>query len=75
MRPEKKSLPAKLVTAFAVGAVLSFGLCGVSAFMGLGRDWGGRTATISSYCFFLCLIGLVVCAIWWRIDSRSKRDD
>jgi hypothetical protein len=70
-RPKKSSLPEKLATAFAVGAVLSFGLCSVSVFTGRGGDWGGRTATISRECFYVCVIGLVASLIWWRIGKRN----
>ncbi len=70
-RHKKSSLPAKLATAFAVGAVLGFGLCTVSVFTGRGGDWGGRTATISSDCFYVCVIGLVASLIWWSIAKKT----
>jgi len=76
MQPTKKGLPAKFVTGFAVGAVLSFGMCGVGLCSGgVGDSWWGHTASAFAYCFFVCVVGLVASLIWWRIDSSSKRDD
>jgi formate/nitrite transporter FocA (FNT family) len=71
--PEKKrSLPKKFFAGFAVGAVLSFGLCGAGILNGMGGDqWWGLTATIGAHCFYACMAGLVVSAICWAVsDSR-----
>ncbi len=69
----KRSLPAKVATAFAVGAVLSFGLCGVSVLGGPGGDnWWGRTANLCASCFFACVIGLVASVIWWRVSKSGR---
>lgn len=71
-RRKKTSLPAKLATAFAVGAVLGFGLCGIGIIKGgVGDSWWGSTATIGMDCFFVCVVGLVASLIWWSIAKKN----
>jgi len=60
-KPEEKkgSLPKKLFVGFAVGAVLSFGLCGASILNGIGGDqWWGRAASVGAHLFTFVWLAL-----------------
>ena len=70
---KKRSLPAKFIAGFAVGAVLGFGLCGLSLSKSVaGDNWWGRAASVGAGCFFVCILGLIGSAIWLSVNRRGE---
>ena len=68
--PERrKYLASKFVTGFAAGALLSFGLC--TAGVSEGDRWWGHLSQLFAPCFFICLVGLVISAIWLSVSKRG----
>jgi hypothetical protein len=56
----RTDLPIKGLVLFVVGIGMSFGLCGVSAFIG-GKNF---IPTIAGGAFLLSVLGCFVCVIW-----------
>jgi len=77
-KPPKKmmSLPAKFVAGFAVGALLGFGLCGISFPRAIGGDrWWNTVAGIGGYSCAFCVLGILVCLVWLQMHDDSPGDE
>lgn len=69
--PKKNVGLKRAIALFATGAVLSFGLCGVGVLQSFdGNQWWGSVASVSFWCFIVCIIGLLVSLIGLGVKRR-----
>jgi hypothetical protein len=71
---KKRELGSKLLTVFAIGTGLGFGMCSVSGVSQSDRvvDIG---VPLGAGLFFVCLTGLLITIIVMALQTRARRRD
>jgi hypothetical protein len=72
--PKNKSGLAKLLTLFAVGMLLGFGICALAAAAVGGRNPSAGPIALGSFVFFASFLGFVITLFWWVVKKLFGKD-